>query len=69
MIRVDDARVYESLAAPLGDTDVLDLSNVAPAIVGAVSDVREIGGEDVEDEDDERAGRLAFAIEKEGATA
>lgn len=65
MIRVDDSRVYEALAEY---ADVVDLGDIGAAILGAVSDARVIGGEDIEEEDAERRGRLVFAVEKEGAT-
>lgn len=65
MRAAEDAEVIGALAAPIGDDDVLAVDD---AIVGAISDEREIGSEDVDEEDAERSGRLVFAIEKEEAT-
>lgn len=60
----EDSRVFEALCEALPPGSGVDID---PAIVGALSDAREVGSDDLDEEDVERGGRLVFAVEEEGA--
>lgn len=62
----DMNRVFREIAEPLREGDDLRVDDDAlDSLIGAVSDEREVGGDDLDDEDKDRGGKLAFVAREE----